>query len=70
VKVDESGESSTGAFPFLTADEAVRLKTQKDVDAGRIDVLALYRTASGIFKAEHHLIVRSGGNSGRSRTLS
>jgi hypothetical protein len=27
-------------------------KTQDDVDAGRLDVLQLYRAASGIFKAE------------------
>jgi hypothetical protein len=40
-------------FPFLKADEAARLrKTQEDVEAGRIDVLELYRAASGIFKAE------------------
>ena len=49
----QSGEVFHQTFPFLKAEEAARLKkTQEDVDAGRIDVLELYRAASGIFKAE------------------
>ena len=48
VKVEQSGEVFHQTFPFLKAEEAARLKkTQEDVDAGRIDVLELYRAASG-----------------------
>jgi hypothetical protein len=53
VKVEQSGAVAHHAFPFLKAEEAARLrKIQEEVDAGRIDVMELYRTASGIFKAE------------------
>ena len=53
VKVKQSGEVFHRAFPFLTAEEAARLrKTEEDVEVGRIDILELYRAAFGIFKAE------------------
>ena len=53
VKVEQAGKVFHRTFPFLTAEEAARLrKTEADVEAGRIDILELYRAASGIFKAE------------------
>ena len=52
-RVEQSGPVFHPTFPFLTAEAAARLrKTEEDVDAGRIDVLDLYRAASGIFKVE------------------
>jgi hypothetical protein len=51
-------------FHFLRPEEALRLKRVEDeIAAGRLDVLDLYREASGLFKAEQeaadrHLIVR------------
>ena len=49
----QSGEVFHHRFPFLKAEEAARLKkTQEDVDAGRIDLLEMYREAAPIFRAE------------------
>jgi hypothetical protein len=64
VKVEQSGEVFHQRFPFLTAEEAARLrKTEEDIDAGRIDVVELYRAAGPIFKVEQaaadgHMLAR------------
>ena len=64
VKVEQSGEVFHHTFPFLKAEEAARLKkTQADIDAGRLDVLELYKAAGPIFKVEQeaadgHMLAR------------
>jgi hypothetical protein len=53
VKVEQTGQVFHEVFQFLRPEEALRLKrVQDDVDAGRLDVLELYRTAAPIFRAE------------------
>src|SRR5678816_196464 len=63
VNVEQTGQVSHEVFHFLRPEEALRLKRVEDeIAAGRLDVLDLYREASGIFKAEQeaadrHVIV-------------
>jgi hypothetical protein len=53
VKVEQSGQAFRDVFHFLSPEEALRLrKIQTEVDAGTLDVLEFYKSASGIFKME------------------
>jgi len=57
VKVKSTGPFHE-VFHFLRPEEALRLKrVQDEVDAGRLDVLELYKVAGPIFKAEQEATV-------------
>lgn len=54
-------EARHEVFMFLTPEEALRLKkAEADVDAGKIDLLELYRAAAPVFKAEQAAADRPG----------
>jgi len=51
VKVEQTGQVFHEVFHFLRPEEALRLKrVEKDIAAGKLDALELYRTAAGIFR--------------------
>jgi primosomal protein N' len=57
----ETAQPLHGVFQFLRPEEALRLKrVQDEVDAGRLDVLELYKAAGPIFKVEQEAADRPG----------